>query len=53
MRSGETDKAVSFKDDKLFELIEKFVNKNLVAAPWRMLRIEKTFLQVACCAESS
>lgn len=25
MRAGETDKAVSFKDDKLFELIEKFV----------------------------
>lgn len=24
MRAGETDKAVSFKDDKLFELIEKF-----------------------------
>lgn len=27
MRAGETDKAVSFKDDKLFELIEKFVNE--------------------------
>ena len=27
MRAGETDKAVSFKDDKLFELIEKFVKK--------------------------
>ncbi|SEK89042.1 ATP-grasp domain-containing protein [Ruminococcus albus] len=25
MRAGETDKAVSFKDDKLFTLIEKFV----------------------------
>lgn len=25
MRAGETDKAVSFKDDKLFELINKFV----------------------------
>lgn len=25
MRAGETDKAVSFKDDKLFELIEKFI----------------------------
>ncbi len=25
MRAGETDKAVSFKDQKLFELIEKFV----------------------------
>lgn len=25
MRAGETDKAVSFKDDKLFALIEKFV----------------------------
>ena len=25
MRAGETDKAVSFKDEKLFELIEKFV----------------------------
>lgn len=25
MRAGETDKAVSFKDDKLFSLIEKFV----------------------------
>lgn len=25
MRAGETDKAVSFKDSKLFELIEKFV----------------------------
>lgn len=27
MRAGETDKAVSFKDDKLFELIDKFVNE--------------------------
>jgi carbamoyl-phosphate synthase large subunit len=27
MRAGETDKAVSFKDSKLFELIEKFVNE--------------------------
>ena len=26
MRAGETDKAVSFKDNKLFDLIEKFVN---------------------------
>ena len=25
MRAGETDKAVSFKDEKLFALIEKFV----------------------------
>lgn len=25
MRAGETDKAVSFKDEKLFELIEKFI----------------------------
>ena len=27
MRAGETDKAVSFKDDKLFRLIEKFVTE--------------------------
>lgn len=27
MRAGETDKAVSFKDNKLFDLIEKFVNE--------------------------
>ena len=27
MRAGETDKAVSFKDQKLFELIEKFVKE--------------------------
>lgn len=27
MRAGETDKAVSFKDEKLFALIEEFVNK--------------------------
>lgn len=27
MRAGETDKAVSFKDPKLFELIEKFVTQ--------------------------
>ena len=27
MRAGETDKAVSFKDDKLFTLIEKFVRE--------------------------
>ena len=27
MRAGETDKSVSFKDDKLFELIKDFVNK--------------------------
>lgn len=27
MRAGETDKAVSFKDDKLFELITKFVKE--------------------------
>lgn len=27
MRAGETDKAVSFKDEKLFDLIEKFVNE--------------------------
>lgn len=26
MRAGETDKAVSFKDEKLFELIERFCN---------------------------
>ena len=28
MRAGETDKAVSFKDEKLFELIEKFANES-------------------------
>ena len=28
MRSGETDKSVSFKDDKLFELIERFVTES-------------------------
>jgi len=28
MRAGETDKAVSFKDDNLFELIEKFVKES-------------------------
>lgn len=28
MRAGETDKAVSFKDNKLFDLIEKFVNES-------------------------
>ena len=27
MRAGETDKAVSFKDEKLFALIEKFVKE--------------------------
>ena len=27
MRAGETDKAVSFKDEKLFELIKKFVSE--------------------------
>ncbi len=27
MRAGETDKAVSFKDDKLFDIVEEFVNK--------------------------
>lgn len=27
MRAGETDKAVSFKDEKLFKLIEKFVSE--------------------------
>lgn len=27
MRAGETDKAVSFKDEKLFQLIEKFVKE--------------------------
>lgn len=27
MRAGETDKAVSFKDDKLFDLIKKFVSE--------------------------
>jgi carbamoyl-phosphate synthase large subunit len=27
MRAGETDKAVSFKEDKLFELIERFVKE--------------------------
>ncbi|WP_294847865.1 hypothetical protein [uncultured Eubacterium sp.] len=26
MRAGETDKAVSFKDEKLFELIKEFVD---------------------------
>lgn len=28
MRAGETDKSVSFKDEKLFELIKKFVNES-------------------------
>ena len=28
MRAGETDKSVSFKDQKLFELIEKFVRES-------------------------
>lgn len=28
MRGGETDKAVSFKDDKLFDLIETFINES-------------------------
>lgn len=28
MRAGETDKAVSFKDDKLFELIDRFVRES-------------------------
>ena len=28
MRAGETDKAVSFKDDRLFELIERFVSES-------------------------
>ena len=28
MRAGETDKAVSFKDEKLFELIERFVKES-------------------------
>lgn len=28
MRAGETDKAVSFKDEKLFALIERFVKEN-------------------------
>lgn len=28
MRAGETDKSVSFKDPKLFEFIEKFVNES-------------------------
>lgn len=28
MRAGETDKAVSFKDDKLFDLIERFVKES-------------------------
>ena len=27
MRAGETDKAVSFKEDNLFELIQKFVSE--------------------------
>ena len=27
MRAGETDKAVSFKDEKLFEIIRKFVSE--------------------------
>ena len=27
MRAGETDKSVSFKDEKLFEFIENFVKK--------------------------
>lgn len=28
MRAGETDKSVSFKDEKLFELVEKFVKES-------------------------
>lgn len=28
MRAGETDKSVSFKDEKLFDLIKKFVNES-------------------------
>lgn len=28
MRAGETDKAVSFKDEKLFDLIKRFVNES-------------------------
>lgn len=28
MRAGETDKSVSFKDEKLFELIKRFVNES-------------------------
>lgn len=28
MRAGETDKSISFKDEKLFELIKKFVNES-------------------------
>ena len=28
MRAGETDKAVSFKDEKLFALIEEFINES-------------------------
>jgi carbamoyl-phosphate synthase large subunit len=28
MRAGETDKAVSFKEDRLFELIERFVKES-------------------------
>jgi carbamoyl-phosphate synthase large subunit len=28
MRAGETDKAVSFKDEKLFTLIERFVKES-------------------------
>lgn len=28
MRAGETDKGISFKDSKLFELIEKFIKEN-------------------------
>lgn len=27
MRAGETNKSVSFKDEKLFDLIERFVEK--------------------------
>ena len=28
MRAGETDKSISFKDEKLFDLIEKFVTES-------------------------
>ena len=28
MRAGETDKAVSFKDEKLFDLIKRFVSES-------------------------
>ena len=43
MRAGETDKSVSFKDEKLFSLIEKFVKdsgyKGQISARILMLNV--------------